>query len=89
MTIGRVNADSVSKMIFEGTKDPDENEATLVITNEELKKEIDEVAKKVEEAVSQIEYDAEKRQKDLDDMAAARLAYLNKDSKEEKYCFQS
>ncbi|MDO5441200.1 MAG: hypothetical protein Q4F55_01400, partial [Bacillota bacterium] len=71
------------KMIFEGTKDPDENEATLVITNEELKKEIDEVAKKVEEAVSQIEYDAEKRQKDLDDMAAARLAYLNKDSKED------
>ena len=69
-------------MIYDGTKDKDEvGEATLVITNEELKKEIDEVSRKVDAACDYLEYDAEKRQKDLDDMAAARAAFLNRDTK--------
>lgn len=98
------------KMIFEGTQSSEEvGDATLAISNEQLKKEIDEVAQKVEAAYTQPQikipfaepkfeeelifdeapqyepaplfaarqYDENKRQKDLDQMAAAREAFLN------------
>lgn len=65
------------KMIFEGTKDPgDLGESTLAISNAELRKEIDEVAQKVEEAYG---YDKNKRIQDLQSMAEARDKFFAPD----------
>ncbi len=104
------------KMIMEGTQSSEEvGDATLAISNEQLKKEIDEVAQKVEAAYTQPQikipfgdtkfdnelvfdetpskdpasifnfkqYDENKRQKDLEQMAAAREAFFTPQPKED------
>lgn len=75
------------KMIMEGTKNSEEiGESTLAISNEALKKEIDEVAAKVEAAYNPYkykEYDESKSQQDLAKMAAAREAFFKPETKED------
>lgn len=65
------------RMIVEGTTDTSQlGDSTLAISNEQLRKEIEEVSKKVEEAYGNTPDVKEGRQKRLEAMAAARAAFF-------------
>ncbi len=70
-------ASDFDQMLMSGTKDAEElGDSTLAISNEQLKKEIDEVAQKVEAAYKPYGYEKEKSQQELEKMAAAREAFF-------------
>jgi len=69
------------KMLMEGTKDTSEiGEATLAISNDELRKEINDLAQKIEEVTNskpEYAYDKNRRQQNLQNMAEARSAFFD------------